>query len=108
LLLTDLSGAVTLPLYGQDWKFGTGHRVGVLLSGANAEWWMHVPNLSTVTVRSATLALPWLSRRRTTNLAGGPAVRLDEYLAAAPFTVDPATIAARTAPGFALPPRMTS
>jgi uncharacterized protein len=105
--LVDLSGSYELPLYGQDWKFATGHRVGVLISGANAEWWQHVPNLSTVTVRSASIALPWLARKRTATIQGGRAVRLDEYLAAAPFTVDPATIAANTQPGFALPPAQT-
>ena len=105
--LVDLSGNYPLALYGQDWKFPAGHRVGVLISGANAEWWQHVPNGSTVTVRSASLASPWLRKQRRSDLTGGRAVRLDEYLAAAPFTVDPATIAARTAPGFALPPAQT-
>jgi predicted acyl esterase len=105
--LVDLSGAYPLELYGQDWKFGTGHRVGVLISGANSEWWQHVPNLSTVTVRSATIQLPWLAKTRTATIEGGRAVRLDQYLAAAPFTVDAATIAANTQPGFALPPAQT-
>jgi hypothetical protein len=96
-----------LKLYGQDWIFAAGHRVGVLLTGANAEWWAHVPTLTTVTVKSARLALPWLARHRSADLPGGRAVRLDEYLAAAPFKVDAATIAANTSPSFALPPAQT-
>jgi predicted acyl esterase len=103
----DSAGAYVLKLYGQDWVFPAGHRVGVLLTGANAEWWAHVPTLTTVTVKSARLALPWLARRRSADLPGGRAVRLDEYLATAPFKVDAATIAANTSPGFALPPAQT-
>jgi uncharacterized protein len=105
--LVDASGTQTLALYGQDWLFPAGHRVGVLLSAANQEWWKHTANLTTVTVKSASISLPWLARARTSDLAGGRAVRLDEYLADAPFTVDAATIASRTAPGFALPPAQT-
>src|SRR3954451_1112123 len=105
--LVDASGPQTLALYGQDWRFAKGHRVGVLLSAANQEWWKHVPTLTTVTVRSASVTLPWLSRARTSDLAGGRAVRLDDWLAAAPFTVGAATIASRTAAGFALPPAQT-
>jgi predicted acyl esterase len=105
--LVDTSGSQTLALYGQDWRFPAGHRVGVLLGAANQEWWKHTANLTTVTVKSASISLPWLARGRTSDLAGGRAVRLDEYLAAAPFTVDAATIAARTAAGFALPPAQT-
>ncbi|MCW2984629.1 MAG: X-Pro dipeptidyl-peptidase family protein [Conexibacter sp.] len=101
------NGAYDLQLYGQDWLFPAGHRVGVLITGANAEWWTHLPTLQTVTVTSGSIALPWLARTRASDLAGGRAVRLDEYEAAAPFTVDAATIAANTAPSFALPPAMT-
>jgi predicted acyl esterase len=101
--LATKNGGYDLSLYGQDWLFGAGHRVGVLITGANAEWWSHAPTLQTVTVKAGTVTLPWLAGPRTPNLAGGRAVRLDEYLAAAPFTVDAATIAAGTAPGFPLP-----
>ncbi|MCZ4493874.1 MAG: putative secreted protein [Conexibacter sp.] len=105
--LADRNGGYDLQLYGQDWRFGAGHRVGVLVTGANAEWWLHAPTLQTIMVKSGTVALPWLARERTSDLAGSRAVRLDEYLAAAPFTVSAATIAANTAPGFALPPAQT-
>jgi predicted acyl esterase len=98
------NGAYDLALYGQDWVFGAGHRVGVLVTGANAEWWTHVPTLQTITVASGTVTLPWLPRGRAqTPLEGGRAVRLDEYEQAAPFTLDAATIAAGTQPGFPIP-----
>jgi hypothetical protein len=31
-------GPVSLDLYGDDWVVSAGHRVGVLVTGANAEW----------------------------------------------------------------------
>ena len=102
--LVSSSGGYDLALYGQDWVFAAGHRVGVLITGANAEWWTHAPTLQTVAVKAGSVTLPWLPRdRATTPLDGGRAVRLDEYEAAAPFTVDAATIAANTAPGFPAP-----
>ena len=76
----------------------------MLVTGANAEWWPHVPTLQTVTVKAGTVTLPWLPRdHATAPLDGGRAVRLDEYEAAAPFTVPAATIAANTVPGFPAP-----
>ena len=64
----------------------------------------HAPTIQAVTVQAGTVTLPWLPRdRATTPLDGGRARRLDEYEAAAPFTVPAATIAADTAPGFPAP-----
>lgn len=100
------NGSYDLQLYGQDWVFGAGHRVGVLVTGANREWWLHLPTLQTITVKSGSITLPWLPAERTAPTApldGTRAVRLDEYAEAAPFTVDAATIAANTAPAFPLP-----
>jgi hypothetical protein len=48
--------------------------------------------------------LPWLAHKRTTTIQGAPSVRLEDWRAAAPFTVDAATIAANTQPSFPLPP----
>src|SRR3954466_15590112 len=47
-------------LYGDDWRIPAGHRVGVLITDANAEWWQHVPTGGTVTVRDARIELPYL------------------------------------------------
>ncbi|HWT91530.1 MAG TPA: CocE/NonD family hydrolase [Solirubrobacteraceae bacterium] len=95
-----------LELLGNDWKIPAGHRIGVLLSSSNAEWYLHVPTLTTVHVSRATIELPFLSRTRAAELPGGPAVRLEQWLEEAPFTVDPETIAAAEDPAFALPPAM--
>ena len=52
-LLRSGSAKGTLKLYGQDWPIAAGHRVGLLLTSSNSEWWWHVPTMSTVTVKSA-------------------------------------------------------
>jgi hypothetical protein len=89
-------------LYGQDWLVRKGHRIGVLLSGANAEWWAHFPTRADVTVTAASIALPFISHRPTSFLDGRATSRLREHLGSA-FVVDGPTIreGART---FRLPP----
>ena len=57
------SGAVSFDLYGDDWKLPAGHRVGVLLTSSNSEWWLHRPTLQPVTVGSASISLPWRCAR---------------------------------------------
>lgn len=94
---------VDLELLGNDWKFPAGHRVGVLLSSSNAEWWLPLPTLQTVTIESASAALPWLGERRDETLPGARSVRLEEWLEEAPFQVEQATIDGATDPAFPLP-----
>jgi predicted acyl esterase len=101
-------GNVRLQLYGDDWRIGSGHRIGVLLTSSNAEWWdAATPTLQSVNVNSASITLPFLSYTRPGTIEGGPSIKLDEFRKDAPFTVDQATIAANTQPGFPLPPAMT-
>jgi hypothetical protein len=82
------------------WTFS---KLGVLITGANAEWCAHAPTMQTVTVRSATIDLPFLACRRSASIQGDPAIKLEEYRASAPFTVDATTIAGATSPQLALP-----
>jgi predicted acyl esterase len=96
-------GAVTFDLYGDDWKLPAGHRLGVLVTGANAEWWAHVPTLGSVTVRSASIRLPFLSCRRTLTIQGAPSIKLEKYRADAPFTVPADTISGATSTVLAVP-----
>jgi hypothetical protein len=103
MLLGD-SGKVTLPLYGNDWIIRKHHRIGVLVTGSNAEWWMHQPTGQDVNVKSAQVALPFLTCRRGPGLEGDPSMKLESYLKNAPFQVDSATVKDRTEAGFALPP----
>ena len=100
------SGSYDVELLGDDWRFEPGHRVGVLVTGANAEWWQHVPTLTPVTLTSAAITLPWLRYARVDDLAGTPALRLEQYRRDAPIQVSAATVAARTRPSFALPPAL--
>jgi putative CocE/NonD family hydrolase len=96
-------GRVSFDLYGDDWKLPAGHRVGVLVTGANAEWWLHVPTFGTVTVGAASIDLPFLRCTRTETIQGDPSVKLDAYRADAPFAVPAATVAAAQRADFLAP-----
>jgi uncharacterized protein len=104
-LLGGARQTVSFPLYGDDWKLPAGHRIGVLVTSSNADWWTHTPTLQTITVNGGRITLPFLATARTKTIQGGPSERLDYYKANAPFAVDPATIAASTSPTFVLPPK---
>jgi uncharacterized protein len=101
--LVPASGPVTMELYGQDWRFPKGHRVGVLVTSSNAEWWAHAPTGQTVAVRGGSLKLPFLRCKRTKRIQGDAAIKLDEYRDAAPFELDPAVVSGASAPKFPLP-----
>ena len=109
MLLRD--GATSEPIiaapemYGQDWPIAAGHRIGVLVSGANDEWWVHVPTNGTVEVSGGEIALPFLQYRRGTFLDGGAPPKLRGFLESAPFDVSAETLAAG-ATTFTLPPAL--
>jgi hypothetical protein len=103
--MLDGPGRVDLELYGQDWIFEPGHRVGVLVSSANDEWWVHAPTRQPVAFEAASVRLPWLTFRRDADLEGKRALKLRDYLEDAPFRVHEATIAQRSAT-FELPPAL--
>ncbi|HYH59924.1 MAG TPA: CocE/NonD family hydrolase [Thermoleophilaceae bacterium] len=101
------SGTYTIDLYGNDWKLPRGHRIGVLVSTAHAEWWLAaVPTMQTVSVTNGTLALPFLTYARDALIDGKRSVRLENYLANAPFQMSDETIEAGTAASFPLPPKL--
>ena len=106
MLLRQGAQAAKPEMYAQDWPFAAGHRIGVLVSGANADWWVHVPTNGTVTVESGSIRLPFLDRERARYLDGGATLRLREFLEEAPFTVSAETIATSQA-GFDLPGKLT-
>jgi uncharacterized protein len=101
-LLPD-KGPVSFQLYGNDWKLPAGHRLGVLVSSANAEWWMHASTGQQVTVKSAEVTLPFLGCARNAAIQGDPSIRLEDYRADAPIEVDAATIDGATDAKFPLP-----
>lgn len=102
-MLVNESGTVTLPLYGNDWIVKRNHRLGVLVTSSNAEWWLHQPSLQDVRVKSGSIALPFLTCKRGEPLPGDPSIRLEDYLASAPFSVSASTVADGLDPAFALP-----
>ena len=101
--LVRSSGLQSFDLFGEDWPIPAGHRLGVLVTGSNAEWWTHVPTGQTVTVAAARIGLPFLRTARTSTLPGSAAAKLGAYKSATnKVTVPAATIAAAETP-FALP-----
>jgi len=100
--LVDEAGPKTITLWPTDWKFEAGHRVGVLVSGANGEAYTHVPTRTTVDVNGGTVSLPWLTFERVSDIQGDSNPRLESFRSSAPFpvTADPA---ARTGEDFDLP-----
>ena len=101
------SGRLTLDLWSADWKIPAGHRIGVRVTDANSDWWIHVPTGPGVTVDGGSITLPFLRRKRTRTIQGEPGVQLEEYLAET-VTVPPETIASSESANFALPPRQRS
>lgn len=100
------SGQVELETYGTDWVLPAGHRVGVLVTGSNSEWWLHLPTLQRIAVRSASIDLPFLTYRRDARIEGAPAVKLEDYRRSAPFRLPAGTLPGAERADFALPPAL--
>ena len=103
MILRDGAQVAEPEMYGQDWLVAAGHRVGVLLSGANAEWFEHVPTHTDVIVKGGSVRLPFLRLARSSFLDGAATARLRSFLAAAPFKVAAEALGAPAA-GFDMPP----
>lgn len=73
---------VSFELYGQDWLVKRGHRIAALISGANSDWWVHIPTNTDVTVSKAKIGLPFLRFMRNSQdfLDGGKTPTLKSYL----------------------------
>ena len=97
------SGKVSFDLYDQDWKLPRGHRIGVMVSGANQGWFVHVPTGQEVTVKSASISLPFIQCRRAQDLEGASAPFLEDYLRTEPFQLPADTITQNTVPNFPQP-----
>ena len=95
-------GRQELELYGQDWPIKAGHRIGVLISSSNSEWFEHVPTGDIAVVEKATIDLPFLPTARSAFLDGGTTSRLEEFREEAPFEVRESTIKAFEDPKFAV------
>ncbi|MDQ4065869.1 MAG: CocE/NonD family hydrolase [Actinomycetota bacterium] len=79
-----IRGAMTqnikLELYGQDWPFKEGHRIGVQITDADSSWWLHVGTRTDVTVTKVRVGFPFLTYARTAFIEGGPTLRLKDHM----------------------------
>jgi hypothetical protein len=80
-------GPVTFNLYDQDWKFHRSNRLGVLVTGGQAEWGSEPASGQLVQVKSATLSMPYLRCERPERAPGGTPTRLEDYRETAPIKV---------------------
>jgi len=95
-------GSYSFRLYPQDWRVGAGHRLGLLLSGADDLWFAPRHTGAPVIVENAGLRLPVLRRERTRFLPGGPSQSVAERVT---FPAGPAIAAGRVLE-VPLPPPM--
>jgi len=104
--LARTSGAKTLDLWSADWKLPAGHRIGVRVTDANEDWWIHTPTFGDIQVVGGSVTLPFLAQRRTETIQGDPGTQLAGYLEET-ITVPPETMRESVSRDFALPPEQT-
>jgi uncharacterized protein len=101
--LARTSGEKTLDLWSADWKIPAGHRIGVRVTDANEDWWIHMPLFDTVQVVGGSVTLPFLTFTRPDTIQGDPGTQLEGYLGET-ITVPPETVQSSESDSFALPP----
>ena len=104
--LARSSGEKSLDLWSADWRLAAGHRIGVRVTDANEDWWVHTPLFDDVQVVGGSVTLPFLAKQRTATIQGDPGTQLAGYLGET-ITVPPETMRESVSPGFALPPQPT-
>jgi uncharacterized protein len=104
--LARSSGSKTLDLWSADWKLPAGHRIGVRVTDANEDWWIHTPLFDEVQVVGGSVTLPFLAEQRTETIQGDPGTQLEGYLGET-VTVPPETMRESVSQDFALPPEQT-
>jgi uncharacterized protein len=107
-LLSSGTTRASYDLYGNDWILPKGHRLGVLVTSSNAEWWKHVPTGQPITVKKASIALPFVSCKRPRLIEGRPSIFLEDYKQFQGFPVDAATIKQATRANFPVPAELSS
>ncbi|HET8951083.1 MAG TPA: CocE/NonD family hydrolase [Solirubrobacteraceae bacterium] len=104
--LARTSGEKTLDLWSADWRIPAGHRIGVRVTDANEDWWIHTPTFGDVQVAGGSVTLPFLAGQRTETIQGDPGTQLEGYLSET-ITVPPETMRESVSPDFAIPPEQT-
>jgi hypothetical protein len=91
----------TFTLYPQDYRFAKGHRIALLITEGDDDWFSPGVTGTPVTVGAGTLALPLLRTARTMFVTGGKS----DGMRANSFTVPAATIAGSAVGGTPPPQR---
>jgi uncharacterized protein len=103
--LVRRSGRIAdLELLGQDWYFQEGHRIGIRITDANDEWYVHAPTRGKVVVTDASIALPFRRRANERTIQGETNPRLERWLATRTVQLPAALVADGERPGFPVPP----
>jgi predicted acyl esterase len=105
-LLNAGTTKASFDLYPNDWRIRRGHRIGVLVTSSNAEWWAHVPTGQQVAVKRASVSMSFATCARPKTIQGASSIFLEEYLEVEPIPVDAETIAAGERAGFPLPAKL--
>jgi hypothetical protein len=85
------SGTVDFSLYPQDWRLAQGHRLGLLVAGADEDWWTPPHSFSSVELTGGKITVPYLTYQRSRFIQGKPA----QYISTRdPITISGATIKA--------------
>lgn len=82
-------------LYPQDYRFATGHRIALLITEGDDDWFSPGVTNTPVEVGAGSLSLPLLRHARTRFVAGG----VSDGMASNSFTVPAATIASAAVAG---------
>lgn len=97
------AGKASFELYPQDWRVEKGHRLGILLSGSDEDWFSSVGTTNLpVEVSGGELSVPFLRFDRDELIEGGAAEAMSSRN---PFAVDEQTIRERTLKAD-LPPKL--
>jgi len=96
------AGIHSVELYPQDWRLRRGHRLGLLLSGADDGWFEPGASGTAVTVEGGKLRVPYLRCKSGRPLEGGPSQVITERVE---FPVV-AAIEERTSSARREPPRL--
>ena len=73
-------GTRSVELYPQDWRFRRGHRLGLLLTGADDGWFEPGPSGTGVTVSAGRLRVPYMRCVSGRPLDGGPSQVISERI----------------------------
>lgn len=84
-------GSVDIELEPQDWRLSKGHRLALLLSGADDSWWLPTPTTGAeVAIKSGSVQVPLLRYVRNRFVTGDPGPRFEQIKR--PIQLDQETI----------------